>query len=73
MARSSAYIQIEITAIETRLQSADSMLSSVASDGTSVTAAERAALEKRLDSLYQMLDRATGASPMFVRGRVKGL
>jgi hypothetical protein len=73
VARSSTYIQLEITAIETRLQSADSMLQSVSADGTSVTAVERKALESRLDDLYQMLDRATGASPMFVRGRVKGL
>ncbi len=71
MARSAAAIQAEITSIETHLQSSDSVVSSVGSDGTSLSRADRSKLEERLDQLYQQLGRVDGTSPMIVRGRVR--
>ena len=73
MPRNAASIQSEIDIIEARLASADGLANSVGSDGVSISYADRQQLAKRLDQLYLQLDRATGASPMFVRGRVSGL
>ncbi len=73
MARTAASIQSEIDAIEARLSSADGLVRSVGSDGSSVTYEDRSKLEVRLDKLYQMLGRANGSNPMFVRGHVDGL
>lgn len=73
MARSSASIQSEITALETYLTSANSFVSSAGSDGTTLSQADRDKLSRRLDELYAQLDRVTGNAPMFVRGRIKGL
>jgi hypothetical protein len=72
MARAASSIQAEITAIETMLQSAESMYQSVGADGVS-RSVNRADLSARLDSLYVQLSRANGTSPMIVRGVVKGL
>jgi hypothetical protein len=72
MARSAAYIQGEITAIEALLASSAGLNITVSADGVTRTIA-RTGLEKRLDVLYQQLDRASGDSPMIVRGVVKGL
>lgn len=72
MARSAASIQAEITAIETMLASANGLYTAVSSDGVSRTI-NRGELTRRLDTLYQQLDRANGASPMIVRGVVNGL
>lgn len=72
MARSAASIQSEITAIERLLTTAGSMNTAVGADGVSRTI-DRTGLERRLDQLYQQLDRASGSSPMIVRGVVKGL
>jgi len=73
MPRGSTAILAEIAVIEARLQSADSMVSSASSDGVSLSYSERQALAKRLDQLYLQADRASGAAPMFARGRVSGL
>ncbi|MBA3589960.1 hypothetical protein [Methylibium sp.] len=73
MGRSAASIQAEITTLETHLQSGDSLVSGVASRGTSLTRAARAGMEARLDSLYQQLGRADGTDPMFPRGVITGL
>jgi len=70
MGRSAALIQTEITALEAEITN---YLQSVGSDGTSVQRSDYAAKTKRLDQLYQHLDRASGSAPMFVRGVVKGL
>lgn len=72
MPRSAASIQAEITALENFLQSADSLLQSVGSDGTSRTVQRKEAAE-RLDELYQHLGRVDGSAPMVVRGRLDGL
>ncbi len=72
MGRTATSIQAEITVLETELQSAASLLSSVGSDSTTVTK-RRELLEKRLDQLYIQYDRVTGTAPMFVRGVVHGL
>jgi hypothetical protein len=72
MARSASAIQAEITVIETELQSSASLISSAATDSTSITR-RRELLEKRLDQLYIQLDRTNGTAPMIVRGVVKGL
>jgi hypothetical protein len=69
MARSTASIQTEITALEAAVVKATS---SVSADGVSVTY-DLEGIRKRLDVLYQQLDRASGDSPMIVRGVVKGL
>ena len=72
MARSAASIQTEITAIEAQLPNAIAAASySIAGRSKSNQTLE--SLTKRLDLLYQQLGRATGASPMLVRGVVKGL
>lgn len=48
------------------------MTSSVSADGVSASY-DLDGIRKRLDVLYQQLDRASGDSPMIVRGVVKGL
>ena len=68
-----ADIEAEIAVIKAHLLSAESLTSSAGSDGTSLGFTQRAGLEKRLNHLYAMLDRATGKSPMFARTRVGGL
>lgn len=73
MPRTASAIQAEIDVLEAHLASANSVVGSSGSDGTSLTYAQRSAMEARLDRLYQMMDRATGKSPMFVRSRVGGL
>lgn len=73
MPRSVALIQAQIDIIEARLASAASLDESVSSDGTSIKQVEYEALNKRLERLYIQRDRASGASPMIVRGRVDGL
>ena len=73
MPRSSAAIQLEIDKIEAHLASDNSLVANTSADGTSLGYSQRSLLETRLNRLYQMLDRATGASPMFVRTRVGGL
>jgi hypothetical protein len=72
MARSTTSIQAEINVLETELQSAQSLLASVGSDNTQITK-RRDILQSRLDYLYVMYDRASGAAPMFVRGVIHGL
>ncbi len=69
MGRSAGYIAIEIAALEAAVTN---LVQSASSDGTSLQNTDYAAKCKRLDQLYQMQDRATGAAPMFVRGVVKG-
>jgi hypothetical protein len=71
MARNTASIQAEIDAIEARLSSADSFVRSAGSLGTNIAYEDRAALERRLDQLYNQLDVASGYR--FVRGRLDGL
>lgn len=71
MARSASSIQSEITAIEALLTSSGGLNASVGADGVSRTI-NRTGLERRLDVLYQQLDRASGDAPMIVRGVVKG-
>lgn len=71
MARSAASIQLEINALEAKLQDSSSLYNGVGADGVNASI-NREALERRLDRLYAMLDRANGG-PMFVRGRVLGL
>jgi len=73
MGRSAASIQAEITLKEAWLASQASLYTSVGADGTSVSNADIAKVQERLDSLYIQLDRANGTSPMLVRGRLKGL
>lgn len=70
MPRSTASIDAEIAVIEARL--AASANGSMSGDGVAAST-ELATLHKRLDFLYRMKDRASGAAPMFVRGVVKGL
>ncbi len=70
MGRSSTLVQAEISALEAEITN---YLQSVGSDGTSVQRADYAAKTKRLDQLYVQLGRANGASPMMVRGVVRGL
>lgn len=72
MPRSTASIQSEIDAIEALLTTAGSMNTMVGADGVS-RSIDRTGLERRLDTLYQQLDRASGSAPMIVRGVVKGL
>lgn len=73
MPRNTAAIQAEITRLEDYLASEESLLKSTGADGVNASNADRDKLEKRLDALYQRLDRANGTNPMFARGRVKGL
>ena len=73
MARSVAAIQAEIDILEARLASEDGLVRSAGSDGVTISYEQRDQLAKRLDHLYMMLDRASGAAPMFVRGRISGL
>ncbi len=70
MGRSAGYIAIEIAALEADVTN---LIQSMGSDGTSAQKADYAAKCARLDKLYQMQDRATGAAPMLVRGNVRGL
>lgn len=72
MARSLASINAEIAVIESKLTSAEGLLTSVGSDGVS-RSLNREALSKRLDELYGQAERAGGTGPMFVRGVVRGL
>jgi hypothetical protein len=72
MARSASSIQAEIDAIESLLQSTDSLVSSVTADGAS-RSIDRNGLQTRLDRLYQQLGRANGSDPMFARGRINWL
>jgi len=69
MARSTTYIQLEIDALEAAVVK---MTSSVAADGVSASY-DLDGIRRRLDVLYQQLDRASGNAPMIVRGVVKGL
>ena len=73
MPRSIAAIQSEIDVLEARLASADSLVRSAGSDGATLTNEDRMSIAKRLDMLYLHLDRASGAAPMFARGRLEGL
>lgn len=72
MPRSAALIQTEITSIENQLAAIVSA-SSYSAGGKSKTNQQYDALTRRLDDLYVQLDRATGAAPMFTRGRVTGM
>jgi hypothetical protein len=72
MARSTASILAEITAIEAMMASAEGLYTTVGADGVS-RSINRADLSARLDRLYQQYDRASGNAPMIVRGHVKGL
>jgi hypothetical protein len=63
----------ERTRISNYLSSAESLNSSVGADGVQATKADRAQLERRLSWLDTMIDRASGAAPMRVRGRLTGL
>jgi len=72
MPRSAASIQTEITAIEAQIDSIASA-QSYSAGGKSKTNQRYLDLTTRLDQLYQQLDRATGAAPMFTRGTVTGL
>lgn len=71
--RSAASIQTEITTLETFLQSSESLLQNVGSDGTSAGRVNRKDVAARLDELYGQLGRANGESPMIVRGHLDGL
>ena len=69
MPRAEASIQAEIAALEAKLQAVEDH--AVSADGASLTRNDRAALERRLDQLYSILDRRSVGG--FVRGRVVGL
>jgi hypothetical protein len=71
--RSTALIQAEITALEAAIIAILGGQQSYTANGITVTKANLAQQQTRLDALYAQLDRATGASPMIVRGRVTGL
>ena len=73
MPRSATSIQAEISILEARLASDDGLVNNASSDGVSLTYEARMNLEKRLDQLYIQLGRASGQSPMFARGRLRGL
>lgn len=68
--RSAALIQAEIDALE---EECTKFIQSAGTGGTSISRADYTAKTMRLDRLYQMLDRATGVSPMLVRGVARGL
>ncbi len=70
MGRSAGFIATEIAALEADITN---LVQSAASDGTSLQKTDYAAKCARLDKLYLMQDRATGAAPMLVRGVVKGM
>ncbi len=73
MGQSAALIQARIDVLETFLGSADSLIQSVGSDGTSLTKTDRASAAKELRQLYMDLGRVSGTSPMLARGRLRGL
>jgi hypothetical protein len=70
MGMSVARISQEIAAVDAVILGAPS--TSVSADGVSRTI-DLTALYARRDQLQRMLDRATGSSPMILRGVVKGL
>jgi hypothetical protein len=71
MATRAASLQAQIDVIDTYL--ATIKPTSVAADGVSSTSPDWIALSERRDKLQNMLDRISGASPMFVRSRTSGL
>lgn len=68
-----AHYQQELALVRARLLAADSFTRSAGSDGTNLTNEARKELEQREAWLASMVDRASGNSPMFARGRVRGL
>ena len=73
MPRSAAQIQAEIDRLEAVMIAEDTDIQEAGADSGRAKRYDRTALEERLDKLYRMRDRATGADKMFVRGRVYGL
>lgn len=73
MPRSAESIQAEIDNLEAYLESQDSLIDQAGAGATMAKQASREVIQKRLDSLYIMLDRANGTNPMEVRGRIDGL
>jgi hypothetical protein len=73
MGRSASSIQAEIDRLEAFLSGAGTTIQGTSADGTSTTLINRAQAEKRLDTLYTQLDRATGNARMFARGVLTGL
>jgi hypothetical protein len=71
--RSAASIQAEIDIREARIASAAGTVQGTAGDGESVNFVNFAEETRRLDQLYQQLDRANGSAPMIARGVVKSL
>lgn len=61
----------QITALDTQLATLTPV--AMASDSTSVTYMDWVRLSKRRVELEALYNRATGASPMVVRGRLTGL
>lgn len=72
MPRSSTSIQSEITVLEALILTLPA-IASVSADGTTVSNQRYLDVASRLDLLYARLDRISGASPMFARGRLTGL
>lgn len=70
MPRSTAAIDAELVVLEARASTLAA--SSMSADGVS-TSADMVAIQNRIDQLWRMKDRMSGASPMFVRGVIKGL
>ena len=73
MARSSASIQAEIDRIEALLASDDALVAGAGANGVSASRVDYDRMTRRLDLLYRQLGRADGSSPMFARGRLKGM
>ena len=71
MATRAASLQAQINVIDLYLAKIEP--TSVAADGVSATSPEWLKLAERRDKLQNMLDRISGTSPMFARGRVSGL
>jgi hypothetical protein len=69
MPRPAASVQAEIAALEAELQKYRP--AAIGADGSNRAEANREILQKRLDSLYAILDRREYGG--FVRGRVVGL
>jgi hypothetical protein len=72
MPLSAATLQTELDAVNAQILKALKG-SLVQTFGTMIQQQSIAQLRAHRDALQQQLDRVTGASPMFVRGRVTGL
>ena len=73
MGQTAALIQARIDVLETFLSSSASLIQTTGADGTSVGYTSRLDATKELRQLYMDLGRVSAASPMLVRGRLRGL